>query len=110
MAAPHDTDDNNTMPNQSLRIFPSTGAGCPRYCRGQAAANALIRHHLHQHKHWKNDGYPGQNICPERTDKVGLHYPNKGLNHQNCNGRQGQAHLRPAALEVRPPIPGHRGD
>jgi hypothetical protein len=75
-----------------IGLLPAKHLGTtPHGHRGDAAADAAVRHHLHEHQHRKHERHTGEGFGPEEADEVGLRHPDERLHHQHDDRRQSEA-------------------
>ena len=80
------------MHHQRIRILHPSSANGSRYCRRDAAADAAIGHHCHQHQHGKDERDTRQRIRAEEAHEIGLSDADKGLHDQHKHRRSGEFH------------------
>ena len=82
------------MPHQRVGIGTPVGAEGSRDSRGDATADAAVRHHLHEHYDGEGQGDPGERIGPKEAHEIGLGDADQCLDDQHNDRRQGQAEHR----------------
>ena len=80
------------MHHQRIRILHPSSANGSRYCRRDAAADAAIGHHCHQHQHGKDERDARQRIRAEEAHEIGFSDADKGLHDQHKHRRSGEFH------------------
>ena len=82
------------MPDQRIGIGAAIGPQSPRNGRGDAPADAAVRHHLHEHENREDQGDPGERVRSKKADEIGLSHPDKRLDNEHYERRQCKAEHR----------------
>jgi hypothetical protein len=79
------------VPDQRVCISISIGPQGSCYGRSDTTADASVRHHLHEHQDWEDEGNASKRIRTKKANEIGLSHPDKRLDDKNHGCRQCQA-------------------
>ncbi|MGY4439552.1 hypothetical protein ACVW04_002334 [Bradyrhizobium sp. LM2.3] len=86
--------EHHGVKQRGLGIVASAGTDRARNRGGNAATEAAIRRHGHQHEDRKHQRGAGERIGAEEADIIGFRDVDRGLRHQDRDGRQGEFEQR----------------
>ncbi len=83
--------DDDRVKKQRVGIVAAPGTNGAGDRGGNAAADAAVRHHLHQHEHGEDQRDAGECFCAEETHVKSLGDADERLRDQHRDGRHGKA-------------------